>query len=439
MKTLLDRLQARIPDFFRRAAVSFSTRFAGLLIQFAGSIIIARHLGPEGFGAFTYAFIVATMIGMALSLGLAELSVRELPTYLVRKQHGHVLGFLMANLGLILATGLITAVLLYYLQERAILVLAPGWAMVTLMAVSHSAILSVSSALNGFQRVLTSQFIETMFRQGIYLAIVVVTLWLGYSFTPRSLFAVALIAVVPAFSLMMLILIRMFRAASAEDRPVKPQMEVRRWGVASLPLLVASFANLMQLDLDVLMVGAILTDYDVGLYRAAARGAAVVTIANWIGLQLVGPMLSRALADNKNDEVQKLLYQAATVSLMTGGSIILVLAFGAHFYLGLFGTEFTEATTSLYLLLGTQAFIVLAGPDALLLVMLHRERAVLILTVIGVVMNFVLNIVLINRMGMEGAALASLLSMAFVRIAMVGTVLRSTEFNPTLLARPLRG
>jgi len=174
--------------------------------------------------------------------------------------------------------------------------------------------------------------------------------------------------------------------------------------------------------------------FGVGLYRGGARGAILVSIANMIALQLVAPMLSRALAREERDETQKLLSQAALVSFATGIPIVLIFGFGASIYLGLYGPDFTAASTSLRLLLIGQTTIVLAGADAILLIMLHRERLVFVVTFIGVLMNFGLNLALIGPMGMNGAAVASLASMAFVRISLVAVVLRTTGFDTTVFS-----
>ena len=180
------------------------------------------------------------------------------------------------------------------------------------------------------------------------------------------------------------------------------------------------------------MVGGILGHFDVGIYRAAARGAILVTIANTIALQLVGPMLSRALANEDHGEAQRLLSQAALVSLIAGVPIVLVFGLGANLYLGLFGPEFVQANTSLRLLLIGQSSIILAGADAILLIMLRRERLVLIVTTLGV--NFALNLALIGPFGIEGAAMASLVSMVIVRATLVRFILKTTGYDTTIFS-----
>ena len=284
-------------------------------------------------------------------------------------------------------------------------------------------------------KILTSQFLETIVRQVLYLSLLGLVLLLGYNLTPERVFQLSLFAALPTLLIMFVVLMRMRRREGGAG--ARPEFQLGIWFAGSLPLLMTVLANRLQLDLDVLMIGGLLGDFEVGIYRAAARGAILVTIANMIAIQLVGPMLSRALANNNKQEAQRLLSQAAMVSFITGSTIILAFGIGAPVYLSLFGPEFTQASTSLRLLLVGQATIVLAGADAILLIMLHKEKFVLVVTAIGVALNFGLNITLIKSLGIEGAAIASLVSMALIRLTLVTYIVRRTGFDPTIFT-PLR-
>ena len=417
-------------NFWAKALVSFSMRFGGLAFQFVGAIVVARILGAEGFGAFTYATTWGIFVGMMLALGLGELSIREVPGYLTRRETGPVLGYFLTLAVTVSITGIIAVLGFAWAERSGILVLAPGWKLVAAMAVIHAMVLSLSHILNGFQRILTTQFLETIVRQILYLCLVLGAVWAGATLTPNRVVSLSVFAAIPILCIMVVVASHAWRE---QDLPIeRPRIHLKLWFAGALPVFMTSFANRLQLDMDVLMVGALLGNFDVGVYRAAARGAMLISIANMIALQIVGPMLSRALAEGKLDEAQRLLRQAATVSFVAGVPLCLVLGFGADFYLGLFGPEFVAARVSLLILLVSQATIVLAGADAILLVMLRRERVVMLITTIGVAANFILNYVLINRYGIEGAAIASLISMTFVRIGLVTTIARSTRFNTTI-------
>lgn len=425
----------RLPLFFRKAFWSFLMRFGGLFLQLLGSILIARLLGVEQFGAFTFAATWAVFIGLLLPMGMGDLSIRELPRYLTKKQLGPLSGFLISTILTVLIFGSFSAIALAVLEHYKILELAPGWKLVAIYTVIHGLILSVSNALNGFRRILTSQFLETILRQVIYLALIGAALWASLDLTADRVFSILLVAAIPILLIMIFVLIRIHEQTGA--RQVKPEYLPRIWMIGALPLLMNALANRLQLQLGVLMVGSILGDIETGVFRVAARGAMLVSIANMIAIQLVGPLLSKALAEEDREKAQKLLSQAAMVSFLAGIPICLVLGFGAYLYLGLFGPGFQMGGIALQLLLVGQATIILAGADSILLVMLGKERLVFLMTSAGVALNFVLNFLLIGPYGIQGAAFASLVSIALVRGAMVTYVIRTTGYDTTIF-RPLR-
>lgn len=429
------RQYGRIPSFFKKASVSALMRFGGLLLQLVGSIIIARLLGVEQFGAFTYAATWAVFIGLLLPMGMSDLSIRELPRYIAKGQLGPITGFLISTIATVFLFGGIAAIGFFLLEYYGVMELRPGWKLVAIFSVIHGLILSVSNALNGFRRILTSQFLETILRQIVYLGLIGAALWFGMGLTAESVFSLMLYAAVPILIIMMVVLSGMHSKTGARD--VRPEFTLNIWVIGALPLLMTALANRLQLQLGVLMVGGILGDIETGIFRVAARGAILISIANMIAMQLVGPLLSKALAEDDHDKAQRLLSQAALVSFGIGVPICLVLGFGASFYLGLFGEGFLGGSVALQLLIIGQATIIFAGADSILLVMLGKERVVFVLTSVGVLLNFALNYSLIGVYGIEGAAIAALVSTVLIRLTMVAYILKTTGYDTTLI-RPVR-
>ena len=424
-----------LSSFFRKASISFMMRFGGLALQFAGSILFARVLGLELFGAYTYAMAWTTLFGLMLPLGLGDLSVRELPGYLARKRLGALKGYLITAISMPLLSGAILAVILSRLQAYGLLELRPGWALVALFAVLHGLILTVSNALNGFGRILTSQFLETIARPILYLTLVGLGVLVGFELSALHVYQIMLAAAVPILLTMAIVLGRMFARTGAAR--VSPEFHFRAWMSGALPLFMTTMANRLQLQLGILMVGAILGESEAGLYRVAARGAMLIAFANMIAIQLVGPMLARATAEENREKAQELLSQAAVVSFLAGFPIALVLGLGSTFYLGLYGHDFTASEPTLRLLVLTQLGFVFAGPTDVLLVMLRRERIVFAFTTTGVILNVLLNLLLIPWIGLEGAAVSALISTMTIRALLLGYVIRKTGYDTTL-RRPIR-
>jgi len=80
--------------------------FGGL--SFVLAIILARTLGTEGFGTYSYAFAWTVLLGVPAILGMDQLLIREIAAYRVHSQWHLIRGLLrMANsLVLMVSVGL---------------------------------------------------------------------------------------------------------------------------------------------------------------------------------------------------------------------------------------------------------------------------------------------------------------------------------------------
>lgn len=432
----LSRLVARLPVLARKALGSFVLRFVALGLQFLGAILIARQLGAAGFGAYGYAFTWATLIGTALGLGMGQLAIREVPRYLATADHGALRGFVLTwGLGLA-TTGLLVAGGMAALQMAGRLDLPVSWSLVVLAAVAHAVVLGLSALLSGFQRILQSQFLESILRQALFLGIILFCVGLGITLDPERVFQLTLLAVLPVI-LVMGWLVRRSMSRAMEAGVPPPAFSVLVWLTASVPLLLSTLAGQLQSSLDTLVLGVMVDDASLGLYRAAARGAELALIAQGLALQVLGPMLSRALATNNRTEAQSLISQSAVMSAGLGLTICAMLALLPEFYLGLFGAEFRAATRVLWILVGTEALSILCGPVALILVMLRREKLVLAITLAALVLNFGLKLLFVPLWGTIGAAASTFLSVAAFKLVLLGVVWRVGGFDPTLWT-PLR-
>lgn len=427
----LSRLTARMPAFVQKIFVSFFLRFGSLGLQFAGSILVARQLGAAGFGVYGYAFTWAVLIGTVLGLGMGQLSIREVPRYLAHGDFGALRGFVASwALGLIVSALLATAVIALC-QAEGWLEFSIPWPLVMLAAIAHAIVLGLSALLSGFQRILQSQFLESILRQVLFLGALLVCIFLGVVLDTQNIFEITLLAVLPVILIMAYILRQSMQQAVAGQSPGYDFTTIA-WLTASVPLLLTTLTTQMQTSLDTLVLGAMVDDKSLGLFRAASRGTDLVLIANGLAVQVLGPMLARALAKDDRVEAQSLISQSAVMSAGLGLGICAVLAIFPRFYLGLFGAEFREAAPVLWVLVATQAVSVLCGPAALVLVMLRREKLVLFTTLAMLALNFGLKLLFIPIWGMIGAAYATLIAVIVLRLILMVSVVRIGGFDPTI-------
>lgn len=414
----------------------------GLAAQLLAAIVIVRLVGAAEYGRFVFAYTWALLFGGALSLGLSELTVRELPRFFVRKDAEATLRYLAATGATILATGAVLALGLGLVYRGWEFDFGVPWVLVALAALSHGAVLAASHTMNALQRVLFSQFVETVFRQSVYLALIAAVLLLGHGITVEQLFvlniAVGAAAVVWIGIVAWRTLAPKIREFRADGGPPGPSPGLLGWYKGSIPMLAVTLTYMIQPELDTIMVGFLLDDESVGIYRVAARGAFIVMIAVLVSNQVLAPPLSQAIAEDDRARAQQLLTHAAFVVGVAGVGLAAVLWALSSVYLSLFGSEFSAGRSPMLILSAAHASVSLMAGSGLFLVLVHKQNLILLVTICTTFLNLGLNALLIPRMGVEGAAVATFVCVTSTGIIISAMAMRMTGYDPTILRAILR-
>ncbi|MCA8869097.1 MAG: oligosaccharide flippase family protein [Rhodobacteraceae bacterium] len=422
----------RLPDFARNALISFPVRISGLFLQLISSIILARLLGVTEFGVYSYAFVWATILGLFLSAGLDQLGLRELPRFIAQPDAASLVGFLLAIFGTIAVSAILIGGILWYLQSREFFALGPGWLLIAGVALTHALALSFANIHGGFQKILTAQVMENLPKQVLFLILIVSAAVAGLSLDAQNTFTLYLLSIAPILAISAWIALRETRRSTGIYWP--PRLQMRFWYAASLPMALTGAATFVNTNLDILMVGTMLGDVDTGIYRAASRAAALAAIFQMVALRVLGPMLSRAIAQDDYKGAQRLLAYSAGFASAAGGVFCLLLVTIARPYLGLFGAEFTAGVAALNILVIAQTLILPLGAVALLATFKGHERAVFLANMAGLAFNFALNFLLIQWIGIEGAAISTGLTLLAVNGGLLIFIRRKTPLDPTILS-----
>ena len=444
------RLFRSLSSYGGRVMASLGLRGLGMGLQFAISVLSARLLGVEGFGVYTYAFVWVTVLGGVAQLGFGPLAAREMPARVAAGDAAGARRYLRFAGG---ATALaVLGIAGALAAAQAMGAGVPfGWALLALGVALQAGGMLVGGALAGMQRIVTSQMVEVTLRPAIMFAGLAALFALPAAAAATDARAVYLLAVGASGAALAVAAVLLWRAMAAdlpgagaagagagagEEAGGAAPQGPRAWTLGALALLATSITTMMMTNLDILMIGALEPPEEVGRYRAASRGVDVILIASGIAIQVMGPMLARALAGGRAGEVRGLITRAAGTMAAVGLPLCAAFLLLADEYLRLFGADFVPAETAMRILVAGQAIAILCGPAGMALVMMKRERLVLALNLAALAANLGLNLALIPIYGLEGAAAATLISVAGVRIAMAAALLRDGH-DPTAAA-PIR-
>jgi O-antigen/teichoic acid export membrane protein len=222
-------------------------------------------------------------------------------------------------------------------------------------------------------------------------------------------------------------LLRILARAEHRDRRVfrrlKKTISIKRLGREfwrfSLPRWGSDLAFVLLSYLSTLLVGGYLGTRDTGIYAASTRFVLAGSIALPAVIATIAPQISAMVTLGRYDRAEA-LYRTSTWWLMIPSfPIYIVTIVFAPFLLRMFGTGFDQGDTVLVILAAAMLVSMATGPISQVLLMSGHSVINLANTVLALILNVALMVILIPRMGINGAAIAWAASIVLINIVPV--------------------
>jgi O-antigen/teichoic acid export membrane protein len=193
---------------------------------------------------------------------------------------------------------------------------------------------------------------------------------------------------------------------------------------------MAGFLQVTVIWVNILLVGALATTREAGIFAAVNRFTGVGTFA----LQAVGIALAPQIASllARKDRAQaEAVFQTGTWWLMAlGWPIFITMAAFAPFLLQIFGGEYVAGQHVLLIISLGMLALVGTGNNKIVLLMGGGSGWNLAVSALSLTLNIVLNLLLIPRLGMNGAAIALASTVVFDMSATTLVVWRRLKIEP---------
>jgi O-antigen/teichoic acid export membrane protein len=200
-------------------------------------------------------------------------------------------------------------------------------------------------------------------------------------------------------------------------------------------MLGINAAHLIAKQADILMLGAIRSTSEVGLYSAASKISDLIIFGLVVSNAVLAPMISGLYGKEQIGSLQSLITLAARATfIVTVVCFIGILLFG-QWMLGLYGAAFRDAYYPLVILSFGQFINAASGPVGFLMTMTGRHFHAAIIVGISALANVGANAILIPLWGMGGAALATALTSALWNLSMVYYVVQVLGLHPTPIGK----
>ncbi|MGQ4557299.1 oligosaccharide flippase family protein [Halobellus sp. GM3] len=187
----------------------------------------------------------------------------------------------------------------------------------------------------------------------------------------------------------------------------------------SAPLMISSSVYILLSRVDRLFLGYYRTPIQVGIYEVALTIALLLTIFRSSFSFLLLPKISKLVSNSNTSDLNYLYGQTTKWILISTTPALLIIATRPYFFIRLFGEDYsvTAVYWPLAILATTHFLDAVTGPNGDSLLGLGKSKTVMLYNLISLVVNLVLNILLIPRYGIIGAAIALFIGYTVMNIA----------------------
>ena len=413
VKKLKDKLSedVQLKGLLSGSTFILAFKILGAFSSYVFFYLLAIRYGATGVGLFSLCFTLLSIFVMLSKLGMDSLIVKQIPEYKAKGINGVERLIYRRLMGLVGFFSVCISLLVYYSSglisdffqnpnlEPSVQIVA--------FAIIPSVILSMNAeSLRGLEQIKFFAYLQN----GTVMLLAVLGLVVGGSLidsasdTPIFVYFIA-VSVVALFSLFIMSKALPKSTSEVKLNSVKASLKL------SLPMLVSGTVFMVMNWTDVLMLGYYGDEGQVGVYNLCFKLASIITFAQFAINSYAAPKISSYYHANKFDELKTLISKISWLNFIISVPFFLVLLiFGAQI-LPLFGAEFESGIVVLLLLIVGQLVNALSGPVLYILNMTGKEFVARNIVLIAALINIVLNLILIPKYGIIGAAVAAMVAM----------------------------
>lgn len=409
----------------KSSLIIFVGLFFSKLFMYLYRAIIARYFGPEVYGLYSLAVMIVGWFVLFSVVGLNSGILRYVPFYRGKNEINKIRYIFKSIFIFLFFTSIIFGVILFLLSSFiSINIFHNSNLTIFLKIFSITIPLIVLSQLFlylilAFEKINWYSFIYNVLQDFVKVFSLILLIFLGFklnallfSYILGILFALLAAYLVSKFTLKPVF--EKFNLNKEEKSKVIREVFSYSW-----PLLFFGIISTLLMWTDSFLIGYFLDAKNVGYYNSAIPIATLLIIFSELFTKLFSPFITKEYARNKKniDSIRQLSKQVGKwIFVLNLPILLLILIFPEQLIQILFGNQYALAENSLRFLSIGMFFSALFTVSQRLISMIGKSKILLIDTLIISAINIFLNIFLIPKYGISGAAFATMISLISLNI-----------------------
>lgn len=372
------------------------TLLGGLLV----GIFVARYLGPEQYGLMSYVMSYVALFQVLASFGMDQIEIREESKS--PEERDQIIGTAFTlKIGFAIITMLLVAITAWIFEADSF----TKWMIIlysaSMVANSFGVIRNYFTSLVWNEYIVKTEITRTLIGAGIKVGLLLLQAPLVW-FIAATLFDTMLIAGGYLVS---------YRS---KIDSIKKWTFDRKQAIylvkQSFPLLLSGAAVIVYTKIDQVMIGNMIDKQSVGLYAVAGTFVQVIAFIPTIMSQTVTPILIRFYSSNIDEYKTKaqIFMNLTTWIIILVCIIVCCLSYPIVKYT--YGLQYLSAIPLLQITVFKEIGYALAQTSGTMIVIENKQNIVVIRNIIGCFACITLNLLLIPRYGITGAAVCSIIT-----------------------------
>lgn len=426
---LIKKIQSKlatlsIESLFLNSGSVFIRRIIGMGLSFIWVFAITNFFGSETYGFFSISQVVINFLAVIFGLGIDTViikfgSMKEHYSNGIIKSNFFKKALILTLLSsivcgiLILLSKDVIAFQIFRKEELSKYFTYIGW--MAILFLFHKPLVNFLSVQGKFNKYGNFYFLfpNAFFLIWVFLAYYLA--WKPYTIIVGYLLSYGVFGIIQLFFLI------------KTPKEIKLNISYRKILMFSTPMMISSSFLFISNWTDILMLGAMVNESDVGIYNAAFKMGSLVLVIIAAVNAVLSPKISNLFDKNNIQGIKIEVLKATRIISYVSLPAVIFLALFSKEILSLFGEEFMEGKWVLIIISAGMLFNAMSGSVGQILNMTNYQKQFRNFTIISALLNIVLNYFLISKYGIEGAAIASLISNLVINIMCL--VLVKQKFN----------
>ncbi len=374
-------------------------------LGFIASIIIARYLGPELFGQYSFYIVITALICGWITSGIMIINIREAVKKNWRFNH-----YVEQTISIFIFYALPITIIISILVNN-VFINDVNFYFATLFQISmvfFGFAIHLFMNLQRFDLVLILNF---FYRLGFIGIILLVIFFFSNSISLKTFFYIN------SFILIFLFVYSVYLYQNKYNRKIKLKLNwklQKKYIYLSFPVSIAALSEFLNLKIDTIMLGILSSNFELGLYSASYTIYLGLLMIPLSLTKVFNPIfIEKSIKDLKL--ASNLFYKFLLLYLLYSLLVIFLMRYSTSFIIEFaYGSKYLSASNILFYLLLALPFISINRLVNYSMIALGKQKLYMYYTVVGTLINFSINLYLIPIYGAFGAVIATIITEFFI-------------------------